>query len=70
MAKILNDCFWLFKELAEEHLLASQFNDHPVKGQFAGKRDCYLKSDLIMIYAIENNELVLYRTSSHADLFR
>jgi len=60
----------IIQDLAEGHPLASQYNDHPLKGQYTGKRDCHIETDWIMIYAIENDELVLYRTGSHADLFR
>jgi len=60
----------IIQELAEGHSLASQYNDHPMKGQFAGKRDCHIETDWIMIYAIEDDALVLYRAGSHADLFR
>ncbi len=44
--------------------------DHPLKGQYHRKRDCHLEPDWILIYALEDQELVLYPTGSHADLFR
>jgi addiction module RelE/StbE family toxin len=33
-------------------------------------RKVEIEPDWILIYAIEDQELVLYRTGSHADLFR
>ena len=57
--KDIERLLFVVQELAEGRVLASQYNDHPLKGQYAGKRDCHLESDWIMIYAIENNELVL-----------
>lgn len=57
--KDIERLLFVVQELAEGRLLASQYNDHLLKGQYAGKRDCHLESDWIMIYAIENNELVL-----------
>ena len=58
------------QELAEGRRLAAHYQDHPLKGQYKDKRDCHLDPDWILIYAVLNNELVLYRTGSHADLFR
>jgi mRNA interferase YafQ len=58
------------QELAEGHHLAAHYQDHPLKGQYKDKRDCHLDTDWILIYAVLDNELVLYRTGSHADLFR
>lgn len=68
--KKLEKLLFVVKELAEERKLASQFNDHALKGDHKGKRDCHIEPDWLLIYAIEDNELVLYRTGSHAHLFR
>ena len=58
------------QELAEGRPLATHFQDHPLKGEYKDKRNCHLDPDWILIYALLDNELVLYRTGSHADLFR
>ena len=50
--------------------MADQYQDHRLKGQYKDKRDCHLEGDWILIYAVLDDELVLYRTGSHADLFR
>ncbi len=50
--------------------MAAHYQDHPLKGQYKDKRDCHLGPDWILVYAVVDNELVLYRTGSHADLFR
>jgi mRNA interferase YafQ len=60
----------VLQELAEDRQLAAHYQDHPLKGQYKGKRDCHLDPDWILIYAVLDEELVLYRTGSHADLFR
>jgi addiction module RelE/StbE family toxin len=31
---------------------------------------CHIDLDWILIYALEDEKLILYRTGSHADLFR
>ena len=68
--KDIEQLFFVVKELAEDRRLAAHYQDHPLKGQYKDKRDCHLDPDWILIYAVLNNELVLYRTGSHADLFR
>jgi len=59
----------IVQELSEGRALAAQYQDHPMKGQWAKKRDCHIEPNWIMIYAIEGEELILYRTGSHSDLF-
>lgn len=56
--------------LAAGSPLEARHQDHPLKGEYAGKRDCHVEPDWLLIYAIEDQELILYRTGSHADLFR
>jgi len=53
----------------EKQILPAEYKDHPLKGEYKNKRDCHIESDWILIYAITNNELVLYRTGSHSELF-
>jgi mRNA interferase YafQ len=57
-------------ELAEGRKLAPQYRDHALKGTFKDKRDCHIEPDWLLIYAIKDRELVLYRTGNHANLFR
>jgi len=56
--------------LGEGDTLDAVYCDHSLKGQYHGKRDCHLEPDWILIYAIEDQDVVLYRTGSHSDLFR
>ena len=44
--------------------------DHPLKGKFAGKRDCHIEPDWVLIYAITKKTLTLYRTGTHSDLYK
>jgi mRNA interferase YafQ len=66
----LEQLLFVVQELAEGDILTERYNDHLLKGQYIGKRDCHINPDWILIYAVEDNELVLYRTGSHSDLFR
>ena len=55
--------------LSEGKNLAPEYHDHPLRGKYADKRDCHIESDWLLIYAVENGELVLYRTGSHPEVF-
>ena len=56
--------------LINEKPLPEIYNDHPLRGNFSGTRDCHIEPDWLLIYAVEGDELILYRTGSHADLFK
>lgn len=44
-------------------------SDHNLTGNYAGYRECHIEPDWLLIYRIYGNELLLYRTGTHADLF-
>ena len=50
-------------------LLPPEAKDHPLTGNWADHRECHIQPDWVLIYRIEGNKLVLYRTGSHSDLF-
>jgi mRNA interferase YafQ len=58
--------------LIEGEPLPGQYKDHPLRGNFAGSRDCHVESDWVLIYTLtENNKHVRFeRTGTHSDLFR
>ena len=63
-----------FKIIART-LLAGQpldaiHRDHRLVGNFAGRRDCHIESDWLLIYKIEEQRLIFERTGSHSDLFK
>ena len=43
--------------------------DHNLSGNYSKYRECHIEPDWLLIYRQENNELPLYRTGTHADLF-
>ncbi len=67
--KDIEKLFFVVNELAEGRRLASHYKDHSLKGKHKKKHDCHIEPDWILLYAIEGDELVLYRTGSHAHLF-
>jgi mRNA interferase YafQ len=55
--------------LAAGESLDSKFRDHPLKGGYAGFRECHLKPNLLLIYVQTADELRLVRLGSHSELF-
>jgi mRNA interferase YafQ len=49
--------------------LPLKYKDHPLAGDWMGRRDCHVESDWILIYRILEDELRLERTGTHSDLF-
>lgn len=57
--------------LARGDILPQQYNDHALSGNWKGFRECHIAPDWLLIYSIEDNNLllVLSRTGTHSDLF-
>ena len=53
-------------------LLPASYRDHPLRGNFAGSRDCHLEPDWLLIYTVadDGQHVRFERTGTHADLFR
>lgn len=58
-------------KLANGETLPDKNRDHSLVGNFAGCRECHITPDWLLIYEIDDGELLLYltRTGSHSDLF-
>lgn len=61
----------IIKKLANGETLPEKNRDHSLIGDYAGCRECHITPDWLLIYEIDNGELILYltRTGSHSDLF-
>jgi mRNA interferase YafQ len=46
-----------------------QTNPHPLKGRWAGFWELHIESDWLLVYQVEEIEIVLVRTGTHADIF-
>ena len=57
--------------LASGQALPESYNDHSLSGNWQGYRECHIQPDWLLIYCIENNDLILVltRTGTHSDLF-
>ena len=60
------------ERLIDGHPLPPEFKDHPLRGNFAGSRDCHLEPDWVLIYTLAEKDahVRFERTGTHSDLFR
>ena len=61
----------VIKKLANGEQLPEKNRDHNLSGDYIGCRECHITPDWLLIYEIDNGDLILYltRTGSHSDLF-
>lgn len=61
----------IVNKLAQRELLPEKNRDHALSGDYAGCRECHIAPDWLLVYQIEDDELILYlmRTGTHSDLF-
>lgn len=61
--------------LASGSQLPESYNDHMLSGNWKGYRECHIQPDWLLVYCIEDNDLVLVlvlvltRTGTHSDIF-
>jgi mRNA interferase YafQ len=65
---LLDDCI---RKLADGAKLTAKFRDHDLSGNWAGHRECHVQADWLLIYRIEDDDLILVlaRTGTYSDLF-
>ena len=49
--------------------LEKRYKDHKLSGVLHAYRECHVKSDLLLIYQINDDELILVDVGSHHQLF-
>lgn len=55
--------------LADEEPLNEKFRDHNLIGHYAGCCECHIRPYWLLIYQVEETDLLLIRTGSHGELF-
>lgn len=55
--------------LINEEPLAERYHDHPLKGNYKNRRECHLEPDWLLIYKLNDDEIIFERTGRHSDLF-
>ena len=44
--------------------------DHRLVGNYAGRRECHIEADWLLIYCLKEDRIIFERTGFHADLFK
>ena len=57
--------------ISANNRLPISYHDHPLSGEWIGHRECHVKPDLLLIYKIEKEVLILLLADigTHANLF-
>jgi len=55
--------------LLRQEELPQRMQDHALSGRYAGKRECHISPDWLLVYRVFEGKLIADRTGSHADLF-
>ena len=55
--------------LQADQSLPAKRRDHALIGNFTGTRECHLAPDWLLIYQLTDDQLILIRLGSHAELF-
>lgn len=65
---LLND---VVEKLARQEPLPKKNRDHSLTGDFIGFRECHIQPDRLLVYRVNDEELILFltRTGTHSDLF-
>jgi len=66
-----NELNGIINILASGKMLNQKYQDHALNGDMSEYRECHIKNNLLLIYYINNNELVLILVNigSHSELF-
>ena len=62
----------MLERLIDGEPLPPECRDHPLRGDFAGSRDCHIESDWLLIYTLTEKDahVCFERVGTHSDLFR
>jgi mRNA interferase YafQ len=58
----------VINHLISDTPLPPHYKDHALTGNWSDCRDCHLKPDLVLIYQITDDALILIRLGSHSEL--
>jgi mRNA interferase YafQ len=65
----LNKLRAVMEKLIAEEPLEAWHREYPLVGGYAGRRECHIEPDWLLIYKLESDKIILERTGTHSDLF-
>jgi mRNA interferase YafQ len=58
------------RALIEGNKLDPLHRDHRLVGDYKGRRECHIEADWLLIYKLEQDQIIFERQGSHTDLFK
>jgi mRNA interferase YafQ len=59
--------------IANDGPLGQEWSDHPLKGEWAGHRECHVGGDFLLVYSVDDSgkagQVIFVRAGTHAELF-
>jgi mRNA interferase YafQ len=70
--KYIDEIYVVIELLASGKRLPIEYLDHKLQGEFKDYRECHIQGDLLLVYRIIKNELVLVliNIGTHSELFK
>lgn len=69
--KKIDNLLKVLEHLSKEGTVPSQYDPHPLKGNYAGYLECHVENDFILIWFDEENfQIRLVRVGTHSELFK
>ena len=57
--------------IANEDGLPAEYDDHPLKGEWADHRECHIGGDFLLVYRLNGDDQVIFvRAGTHVDIFK
>lgn len=60
----------MFLLIANDGPLPPEYLDHALTGEWKEHRECHVGGDFLLIYRIDDNEVVFVRAGTHSELFK
>lgn len=54
--------------IRDQQQLPNKYKNHYLKGNFKGLQECHIDNNMILLYKVEDNILVLIRLGTHKDV--
>ena len=60
----------VIRKIVSQETLEPAYRDHVLVGNYRGRKECHIQPDWLLIYKLNQDEVIFERTGSHSDLFR
>jgi len=67
--KDLEKLKYVIRRLVSEEVLEAYYLDHPLVGNYKGRRECHIEPDWLLIYKRDEDKIIFERIGTHSDLF-